>query len=621
MSKEKYNLCIKWICIAMAAFQVYVATVGRIVPNTQCSIHLVFALLITALLYPMKFNSKKYSVATNLIYIITLLTVGLYIIYQTRSEYTYILALYGPSKIDIIAGSIFVIMVLESARRTTGWALPTIAITFLTYALIGSELPGLFGHKGYSWTTIVDQLVFTSEGVFGQPLMVSSTFVAMFILFGAFLSVSGAGQWFIDMAYSIAGKSKSGPAMAAVVSSAAMGTISGTGPANVVTTGTFTIPLMKKCGYNAAFAGAVEAAASSGGQIMPPVMGAGAFIMAEILGKSYGEIALAALFPAVLYFYICSLQVHIEACKCGFKGLPKEQLPNFWLTLKKGVVFLVPIIVLVWAMAIKMYSPSYSAVFAIAVLLLVAKFLRNKNEEITTTKIYDAMAEAAKNMLPVALACGTAGIMIGILLRTGLALRFTAILVKMSGDSVLIALILTMFCCIFMGMGMPTTAAFIVTSALGAPALIKLGILPLAAYMFIFYFACLSSITPPVAIAAYAAAGISGAKPLETAMKATKLGLAGFLIPYFFCFEPSLLLQGSYWQISFAVCTSIVGSTFLAIGLGGYLYGTIKWYERSMLIGSSLLLVHPDIWTTIVGLPLTIIALVSILKNKKVLCK
>lgn len=405
--------------------------------------------------------------------------------------------------------------------------------------------------------------------------------------------------------------------MAAVISSAAMGTISGAGPANVATTGTFTIPLMRKCGYNATFAGAVEAAASTGGQIMPPVMGAGAFIMAEILGKSYGEIAIAALLPSILYFYICGLQVHIEACKGGFQGLPEDQLPPFFITLKKGFVFLLPLAALIWALAVKMYSPTYSAVFAIAMLLLVSVLLRRKGERMGFSEIIRALVDGAKGMAPIALACGTAGVMIGILLRTGLALRFTALLIKMSGDSVIVALVLTMFCCIFMGMGIPTTAAFIVTSALGAPALIKLGVSPLAAYMFVFYFACLSSITPPVAIAAYAAAGISGAKPLATAVSATKLGLAGFLIPFFFCFSPSLLLQGSVAEVSFAVFTSLLGSSFLALALGGYFYGRIKFYERALFFVSALLFVHPDIRTTLLGVPIILVCFISVLRRNK----
>ena len=590
------------IAIIMAVFQIIVAGYGFIVTNMRCAIHLTFAITLVGMYKPVRFKSNILTDTYNIAFTLLSIVCGIFLTYETRADYALTYTLNGPSQMDVIVGTILIVMILLCARRTTGNALPIICAIFILYAIFGHHLPGLLTHKEYTWRSIVDVVIFTSEGLFGQPLSTSSSYVASFVIFGAFLSATGAGQWFIDMAYSLTGKFRSGPAMTAVVSSAAMGTISGTGVANVVTTGAFTIPLMKSCGYSSKLAGAVEATASTGGQIMPPVMGAGAFILAEMIGISYAEVSVAAIMPALIYFLAVAFQVDFEAGKLGMKGLPEDKLLPRMKTLKEGWLFLIPIAVLIWALCIMGYSANYSSLYAIAVILLIGFLFLPKGKKLNVQKVFEALEGSAKDMLSVAMACSVAGLMIGVLTKTGLGLKFTSILLSVSGGAKLPTMILTMVCCIILGMGLPTTAAFIITSTLCAPALIQLGITPMGAYMFAFYFACLSAITPPVALAAFAAAGLSGAKPMETGFCATRLGLAGFLIPYFFCFTPAMLMQGSPFEIIRVCVTSVIGIYFLSGGLEGFMYRNLNVIERIILIVAALLLVEGGGLTELIGI-------------------
>ncbi len=592
------------VAVAMAIFQIIVAGYSFITINMCCAIHLAFAMTLVSILKPARFKNNVLTDAYNISFTLVAIACGLFLTYETRAAYALVYTLNGPTRLDVVVGSIIILLVLTCARRTTGYALPIICIIFLGYAVWGHMLPGLLTHKQYTWRNIVDIVVFTSEGLFGQPLSVSSSYVASFILFGAFLEATGAGQWFIDMAYALTGRYRNGPAMTAVVSSAAMGTISGTGVANVVTTGTFTIPLMKSCGYSPTMAGAVEATASTGGQIMPPVMGAGAFILAEMIGMPYGTVVVASILPSLLFFLAVAFQVDFEAGKLGMKGLPKEQLPAVGETFKTGVIFLIPVVILIWAMCIVNYSINYSALYAIASIIVIGFFLVRKELRLSFGKIIEALASAAKDMAPVAMACAVAGLMIGILTKTGLGLKFTSLLLSAGGDMKLLTMMLTMCCCIILGMGLPTTAAFIITATLCAPALVQLGISTLGAYLFVFYYACLSAITPPVALAAFAAAGISGGKPVPTAMTATRLGIAGFVIPYFFCFTPAMLLQGTALEIVRVSVGAVIGIYFLAAGLEGYMWKKLGVVERGLLIVAALLLVDGGLLTDIAGIVL-----------------
>lgn len=590
------------LTVSMAVFQLVVAGYGFVVTNMRCAIHLTFAMALVGILKPVRFKSNTLTDLYNIAFTIIALTCGAFLTYETRSAYGLVYTLNGPTQLDVIVGSILLLWVLICARRTTGYALPIICLIFLAYAVWGHLLPGMLTHKRYTWRNIIDIIVFTSEGLFGQPLSVSSSYVASFVLFGAFLEVTGAGQWFIDVAYALTGKYRSGPAMTAVVSSAAMGTISGTGVANVVTTGAFTIPLMKSCGYSPTLAGAVEAVASTGGQIMPPVMGAGAFILAEMIGVSYATVAIAAVLPAVLYFVAVALQVDFEAGKLGMNGLPKEQLPPLGGTFRKGYLFLTPVAVLIWAMCFMNYSINFSALYAIATIIVIGFFFIGKENRLNFHKLIEGSDSAARDMVPVAMACAVAGLMIGILTKTGLGLKFTSLLLSVSGGMKLPTMILTMLCCIILGMGLPTTAAFIITATLCAPALVQLGIPTLGAYLFVFYYACLSAITPPVALAAFAAAGLSGAHPVPTAFTATRLGIVGFIVPYFFCYEPAMLFQGTAFEIIRVSISALIGIYFLAAGLAGYIWKKLSTPERALLIASALLLVDSGVVTDIVGI-------------------
>lgn len=612
----------KWtvyvIGIIMSIYQLYCAFVGGFIPGQQRGLHLAFALVLVAYLYPPKTRNETVNNVLATLQALVGAGAALYIVYQFRAENQLLLVRRGPTQVDVVIATILLLMILLSVQRSTGWALPIIASIFLLYSMVGQYLPGLLSHKGFTWKTMIDILFFSTEGVYGQPLGVSATFVAIFVMFGSFLSVTGCGQWFIDIAYALTGHTRSGPAMTAVVSSAAMGTISGTGVANVVTTGAFTIPLMKKIGYNPVFAGAVEAVASTGGQIMPPVMGAGAFILAEILGVGYGDVAIAAALPAVLYFLACGFQVHFEACKLGLRGMPKSELPDAKSTFLNGLPFLIPIAVLVWALVIARYSASLSGLLSIAVIIVVAIVLKKKGERLKLKDIIDALADAAKGMVPVAMACATAGIIIGVLVRTGLTLRFTAIVLQIANGHLMPALILTMLSCVLLGMGLPTTAAFIVCGTLCAPAVIEMGVPAMGAYLFVFYFACISSITPPVAMAAFAASGISGASALKTGFYATKLGIGGFIVPFYFCYNSALLMQGGALDIVQTMVTSIFGIFCLAVSMENHWIYPIKIYERIMFLAASFLLVDASLLTDVIGLALMLAAVVpNILRNRK----
>lgn len=593
---------VKITAVAMSLFHIYTGTFGLMMPTVQRSIHLAFASVLIAFLYPIKFKNKVIQNISYVFFILYAAFFGFYTVIKIKPALLYKIAVQGPSTIDLLFGVAVIILVLEATRRVSGNALPILGLIFIGYALLGGDLPGVLSHKGYSWREIVDFLIYSQEGLYGMPLGVSATFVALFILFGATLEVTGCGKWFIDIAYALAGHTRSGPAMTAVVSSAVMGTISGVGVANVVTTGAFTIPLMKSCGYKPPFAGAVEATASTGGQIMPPVMGAAAFIMAEMMGVPYGAVALAALIPAIMYYAACGVQVHLEACRLGMKGLPKEELPPLGATFMAGIVYLIPIAVLIWALVIKFYTATLSALYGMAAVLLVSFLFKRKKEGLTVFHLIRALETGAKNMLPVATACSTAGLIIGIVLKTGLALKFTALLINMAGGQLFFVLLLTMICCIFLGMGLPTSASYIITATLGVPALIKLGVSPMAANLFVLYFACLSAITPPVALAAYAASGIANASPMQTGLQATKLGIAGFVVPFMFVYGPSLLMEGSLPEIILASFTAIIGTIFLAIGVEGYLFEKLRYWERTVFIAAALTLVKPGLVTDLVGL-------------------
>ena len=499
---------------------------------------------------------------------------------------------------DIVVGTVTVLLVLEATRRTLGIALPILALLFIAYALGGPWLPGPLRHKGLTYEILIDQTFFTTEGLFGIPLGVAASYVILFIIFGAFLEQSGAGQFFMNFANSIAGGQRGGPGKVSVVSSSMFGTISGSAVANVMVDGWLTIPMMKRTGFKPEAAAAIEAVASTGGQIMPPVMGAASFVMAEFLGVPYSHIMLAAAIPAIFYYGTLFAAIHFNAGRNGLKGIPKAELPKMGVIMRRQGHLLVPVLVIFWLLLLG-YTATYAAIISTASVVVVSWF--RAESRITLRRALQAFRDGAQQTVPVAMATATAGIMIGVILQTGLAIRFTSFLVDFAGGSLFLALVITMLAAIILGTALPTTPAYIMLAALLIPALIKLGVPPLAAHMFAFYFGCLSAVTPPECLAVYAAASISRCSVWAAGWHAMRFAAAGFIVPFFFVYYPALLFQGTWMEIIVAVLTGGVGVVALAAGLEGYFIRSATWLERGLFVVAALLLIDPSLVTDLLG--------------------
>ncbi len=581
------------IAIAFALFHMWRAYVGPMGALQQRSIHLTFALVLTFLVQPFLRRMWRQKLPWwDLILVGLGILVGVYLL----SEYEELTFRIGtPNTLDLALGIICVFLVLEATRRLIGWPLPIIAFVFLLYAYFGEYAPGFFAHRGYDFHRIISHMYLTTEGIFGLPLGVSATFVILFIVMGAFLQESGAGQFFFEFAYSLLGRVRGGPAKMSVVSSGLFGTISGSAVANVVVDGWITIPMMKRVGYRAHVAAAVEATASTGGQLMPPVMGAAAFIIAEILGIGYIQVCIAATIPAILYYTTLFCMVDLEAAKMGLQGLPASELPRFRKVFLKGWHLLVPLFVLIFFLVVLDWSPMKSALWAIILTPFIG-FLRISSR-MDLRKITRALEQGALGVLEVALACACAGIVVGIFSLTGLGMKLSTMLIEIAGGSLLALLFLTMIASIILGMGMPTTACYIVLAVLVAPALIKMGVVPLAAHLFVFYFGIISAITPPVALAAYAAAGIGNTDPFKSGWYATKLGLAGFVIPYMFVYGPALLFEGRLAEVLLASISGLIGAAALAAAIQGWILERLSIWQRVLLGVAGLCLIKPG-WIT-----------------------
>jgi len=516
--------------------------------------------------------------------------------------------------LDVLMGTVLVFLVLEASRRSVGWSVPLVAVLFLFYALLGPYLPDPLAHKGYTIKRLSTYLALSTDGIFSIPLGVSAQFIFLFILYGAFLQKSGAGKFFTDLAFALTGWSRGGPAKAAVVSSCFFGMISGSSVANTVTTGTFTIPLMKKTGYPAHFAGAVEASSSTMGQIMPPIMGAGAFIMAEFLGIPYFKVCLAAAIPATLSFFAIFMQVHYRAVLMDIKGIPKSDLPSLKLTLTTGWHHLLSVLLLISLLA-RDFSPERAVFWAILATILCS-YLRRESR-MSLAGIVSAMRAGALGAVEVAAACATAGVIIGSITVTGLGLKFSSLIIDLSMGYLLLALPLTAIACLALGMGVPTTASYIIVSSLAVPALMNYGVIPIAAHMFIFYYATRADVTPPVALAAYAGAGIAGASPSKTGYTAFWLGMAGYIIPFMFIYGPELMLVGNLTHVMWATFTAILGIVFLAAALQRCMYRQTTWYETGMFFAASFLLIKPGFTTDLLGFVLGGSAVISQALRKK----
>lgn len=556
-------------------FHLYTSATGTLEAYLHRSSHLTLILMVTFISVPMFPSRKNWKTILSVDLSLAFLALLIWV-YQATDHYDLLLRAGDANQLDLILGGVLILLVLEATRRTVGSAMVIIIICFLIYTHFGPYFPRAVSHGGYSWGTMIDFQFLTLHGIYGMALGVMSTFIVIFIIFGALLA-SGVGGFFIDVAIALFGSRVGGPAKSAVVASACFGTISGSAVANVVSTGAFTIPLMKKVGYPPDFAAAVEAASSSGGQIMPPIMGAAAFLIAEFLAIPYIKVCLAAAFPAIFYFFTIYLTVHFRAQKIGLRGVPKEEAPDLWKTLRWGWYLCLPVLLLVFLMAL-FYTPMVAGFWAV-VFMVGLTFVR-KETMLNFKKLLTLMESATKNCLPVAMACAGAGIIIGCTIQSGLTILISNTIFAISGGYLIVILFFTMIASLFLGMGLPTVGAYVVIAILVAPSLVKLGVLPIGAHLFAFYFAIISAVTPPVAIAAYAGAGIAGSSPFKTGVIAFKLALSALIVPYAFILNPGLLLHGPLIRIIFDNLTLLVASFALAAGIEGYFFQPLGIKER-----------------------------------------
>lgn len=582
------------VCLTAAIFHIFIAWNTSISIIQQRVFHVFIMILIfflmkcsASLKEEKKFPATMYGFS-SLLAVIS----GSYFLLRTNLDVMLKRSIQGTSDTEILFGILLIICVMYLAWRTVGWALSILSAIFLVYAIAGPYMPEIISHRGYTIPYITNYVSWTSESIFGTCVSACVSFVALYIIFGELLDKFGAGQFFIDIAYTLTGRMKGGPAEAAVVSSALMGSINGSAVANVVTTGTFTIPLMKKVGYRPEFAGAVEAVASTGGQILPPVMGAAAFVMADLTGIPYSTIVIAAIVPGILYYLSLGTSVYLEADKRGLEAELPENLPQVKQVLKEGWYYGLPIITLIIALLGFNLSANYSALFSIGVLLIIGfgKEWR-AHRRLPFREVFEALVKASKTTVSVTIACACAGIVIGIVSMTGIGIKFTSIVFQLSGGNVILMLLLVMLACIIMGMGLPSTAAYIIAATVGVPTLVTAGISTLSANLFVFYFAIMSFITPPVAVAAYAAAGLADASASKTGWQAFMLGMPGFIIPYVYVFNPALLIvETSAMDTLYIVVLATFGVILTSIAVIGWFKGKLNPIIRLLIAISAILM-------------------------------
>ena len=601
-----------WL-VAMAAFHLYTASFGVLPIAIIRAVHLTFAIVAVFILYPATRRGSKTAVPWY-DWMLAAASCGVigYIVVMFND-----ISRRGalPQPHEIYLGAAAIILILEGGRRIVGNVLPVLSSLFLLYCYFGQVMPGMFMHRGYSLSRIIQHMYLTPEGIFGVALGVSATFVVMFIIFGAFLGKSGGARFFNELALALAGGTPGGPAKVAVVASGLLGTINGSSVANVATTGTFTIPLMKRVGYKPEYAGAVEACASTGGQLMPPIMGAGAFIMSEFLGISYLRIAAAAIIPAILYYSAIFVNVHIRARKRNLKGLSKDELPVIKEVMKRDGHLLIPIGVVIATLLMK-YTPVASAFFGVIAVVVVSQL--RKHTRMGLRSIIEAMEEGARGSLGVAMACALVGFVVGTSSLTSLGLTISNNIIELSGGKLLPTLVMAMVASLVLGMGLPTTANYIVCSTIVAPALIGMNVLPLAAHMFVFYFGIMADLTPPVCLAAFTGAGIAGAQPGKTGMTATKIALVAYFIPYSFVYTPMVLLQNpNPLHLAILVGSSLLGIVCLAGSLEGWMYRDLNLAERALVLPLAIATFMPQVMVNLVAGALLVAGLVVLKKTSK----
>lgn len=591
--------------ILVSLYHMYTSYFGTPPIRTHRALHTGALLMLAFALHPAVKRASRSKIAFY--DWILILGAGWTAIYMYINHDDLLMRSTNPTTLDFATALILVVLTIEAARRLTGWALPTMAIIALAYAVFGRELSGMFRHRGYTFTDTIANLYMSSEGIFGTAIGVSASYIFLFVLFGAVLQRSGMGQFFNDIALALAGQTRGGPAKVAVIASGFLGSINGAAVANVVTTGAFTIPLMKKVGYKATFAGAVEATASVGGQILPPVMGASAFIMAETLGVPYQTIALAALIPALLYYLGIIAQVHLRATKLGLEGISRKNLPLVREVMKERGHLVLPLLFLLYMLFFSGKTVLFSALLTIIVSILVAQV--KKSTRMSFKDICEALADGAKTSVSTAIACACVGIIVGVVTRTGFAVNLANAIVSIGDGSLLLSLILTMIASIILGMGLPSIPTYIITATMAAPALQQLGVEPLVAHMFVFYFGLFANITPPVALASFAAAGISGADPMRTGFQSMKLAMAGYIIPFIFVFNPAMLLQDvTPIEAVIVTITGTIGVIMLSVAVEAQLWTNVPWWNRIVFAGGALLLMSPDHVTDVIGIAITFVA-------------
>lgn len=613
------NIVVWYISLVFGCFHLYTAIFGVKEALYQRSIHLAFAGVLCFLIY--NNNLKKYKFIAKIldVFLIVFSFIPVLYLIADYDKLSYRFFFVAPLEwYQYLFCGMLIITVLEGTRRTIGNALPIIAIISLIYFAFGQYFPGSLGHGGFSAIQIVDTLYQTTEGIYGIALGASATYVILFITFGAFLQQSGVGEYFIQLATTLTSKSIGGPAKSAVIASCLFGMISGSSTANVVTTGQITIPLMKKTGYSPVFAGAVEAVASTGGQIMPPVMGTAAFIMSEYTGIPYSKIIIYALLPGFLYYFSVFAMVHFRAVKLGLKPVERiitdEARKAENLTMIKKSYLLLPIVIMV-AILIKGYSPTYAVLGSFVAIILVS-YIEWKNR-LKFKDILNCIVKGVQDSIAIAMVCACAGIVVGVINYTGIAIRISNTLILLSQNNLLITLIITAVTAIILGMGLPTTPAYIVVSTLLVPAIVKMGIPLISAHLFAFYFANVSAITPPVALSAYAAAAISKASPIKTGYSAFFLGIASYIVPIMFVYHQELLFIGdNYLNIAITAIFAILGISFISMSVEGYFKEYLSVWKRIVIFVAGLFCIYPEIITSVVS---CMIVFLLIIPKKRVL--
>ena len=624
LEEGKGDLFIKIAAVfafCMTSFHIFTGFHGLYDYVTQRGIHLAFALTLILLTQPLykhvfkdKFaGSQVFRAVCRVIDIALIILAWVSVIFAMDEVHHLTERLSKTTWKAYFAGAVLSLIVLECARRTVGYIMPILALIFVAYALAGPNLPYAIAHRGYSIERICKFLATDLDGLFGTTMSVSASVIFMFVMFGSFLEASGCSDFINKIAISLTGKIKSGPALSAVVASGLMGSINGSAVANVVGTGTFTIPLMKSRGYKPQFAGGVESVASTGGQILPPVMGSGAFLMVAFTEQKYIAIVIAAVIPALLYYWGCAVAVITQSELIDITMMDQKDIPKTKDVLKDGWIYLVILGILIVALLVIQLSPLYSALWATVSVPVVMLF--DKKKRFTFKNIPSAMVKSGFSAMSIVIGCACAGIVVGMVSLTGIGVIFGDMMIQLAHSMLFPSLLFTAITCIILGMGLPTTAAYVIAASILAPSLIKLGLTPLTSHLFVFYFACLSAITPPVALAAYAGAGIAKCSPMSTAVEACKLGFAGFIVPFAFCYSPAMMMNGTPIEVITVFLSAFIGVSVISSGFQGWLFWRLNPIERIIFIAAGMLMFIPGSMTDIAGVAITVLFLLVNMKK------